>query len=51
MGENFNCPCGYTSKENIVTHFYESDESQEICNSCSNLIYKNGVMSCKLVNK
>lgn len=39
------CKNGYT-KENINKYFYESEESQEVCNSCPHLVYKNGMLTC-----
>ena len=45
-----NCLHGYTTKEEISTHFCESDESMTVCEGCNNLSYKDGLMQCKLAD-
>ena len=36
------------NKEEIQKYFGESEESLKVCNKCSNFVYEDGLVRCKL---
>lgn len=46
--KNTICGCLNNFNEEMFTESFGSDESKlKVCNNCPNLVYDNGIMSCK----
>ena len=46
----FACLNGFETKEEIREKFFGTDEISSECNTCPNLVYKEGIMSCNLID-